>query len=128
MRPWLFSLLPIACTTAARVDPLYASGQGPLGISSTLQLGRQVQALSLSDVGPSSFIKLFHPRFPGHSIRIKKAKFCDPTVNAYTGYLDVDQGAKHLFFYFFESRNEPEKDDVLLWVTMPIKCKCPVGN
>ena len=33
----------------------------------------------------------------------------------YTGYLDVDDGAKHLFFYFFESRSDPDKDDVLLW-------------
>ena len=29
----------------------------------------------------------------------------------YTGYLDVDAGAKHLFFYFFESRRDPEKGD-----------------
>jgi len=28
--------------------------------------------------------------------------------SVYTGYLDVDQGAKHLFFYFFESRRNPE--------------------
>lgn len=28
--------------------------------------------------------------------------------SVYSGYLDVDQGAKHLFFYFFESRRHPE--------------------
>jgi len=32
---------------------------------------------------------------------------------SYTGYIDV--GAKHLFFYFFESRNDPANDDVILW-------------
>ena len=32
---------------------------------------------------------------------------------SYTGYIDV--GPKHFFFYFFESRNDPAKDDVLLW-------------
>ena len=32
---------------------------------------------------------------------------------AYTGYIDVQ--ARHLFFYFFESRNDPSKDDVVLW-------------
>ena len=32
---------------------------------------------------------------------------------AYTGYIDCQ--AKHLFFYFFESRNDPSKDDVIFW-------------
>lgn len=35
------------------------------------------------------------------------------SFSAYTGYIDV--GARHLFFYFFESRNDPDNDDVLLW-------------
>lgn len=30
-------------------------------------------------------------------------------ASVYTGYLDVDQGAKHMFFYFFESRRDPAK-------------------
>ena len=33
--------------------------------------------------------------------------------SSYTGYIDI--GAKHLFFYFFESRNDPDKDDVIFW-------------
>lgn len=37
---------------------------------------------------------------------------CDNSV--YTGYLDVDAGAKHLFFYFFESRSNPDKGMPLL--------------
>jgi len=55
-------------------------------------------------------------------------------ISVYTGYLDVDAGAKHMFFYFFESRRDPEKgtvnlsklmvtnsywvhaDDVLMWI------------
>ena len=32
---------------------------------------------------------------------------------SYTGY--IDSGTRHLFFYFFESRNDPDSDDVLLW-------------
>ncbi|KAF5320272.1 hypothetical protein D9611_011383 [Ephemerocybe angulata] len=61
----------------------------------------------------STFTTLEHPAFPKHSVRIKKTEFCDETVNAYTGYIDVE--ARHLFFYFFESRSEPEKDDVVFW-------------
>ena len=32
---------------------------------------------------------------------------------AYTGYIDVE--ARHLFFYFFESRRDPDTDDVIFW-------------
>jgi carboxypeptidase C (cathepsin A) len=32
----------------------------------------------------------------------------------YTGYVDV--GAKHLFFWFFESRKAPNQDDIMLWL------------
>jgi carboxypeptidase C (cathepsin A) len=27
----------------------------------------------------------------------------------------VDIDARHLFFYFFESRSDPDKDDVIFW-------------
>ena len=33
---------------------------------------------------------------------------------AYTGYIDVSP-ARHLFFYFFESRRDPDTDDVVFW-------------
>ena len=32
---------------------------------------------------------------------------------AYTGYIDIE--ARHLFFYFFESRRDPDSDDVIFW-------------
>ncbi|THH20268.1 hypothetical protein EW146_g1054 [Bondarzewia mesenterica] len=69
----------------------------------------KVTTMHLSSIASGQkFTVLDHPRFPAHRVRIKKAEFCDPTVNVYTGYLDVDQGAKHLFFYFFESRRNPD--------------------
>ncbi|KAL5513246.1 hypothetical protein ACEPAH_3644 [Sanghuangporus vaninii] len=74
-----------------------------------------------------TFITLLHPRFPNHQVRIKKSDFCDPTVNVYTGYLDVDQGAKHLFFYFFESRRNPDEDDVMLWINGGPGCSSSLG-
>ena len=30
------------------------------------------------------------------------------------GYIDVE--ARHLFFYFFESRRDPDADDVVFWI------------
>ncbi|TFK48024.1 serine carboxypeptidase [Heliocybe sulcata] len=59
------------------------------------------------------FMVLGHPAFPKYSVRIKQSNFCDGSVAAYTGYIDVE--ARHLFFYFFESRNAPDKDDVIFW-------------
>ncbi|KZT13130.1 alpha/beta-hydrolase [Laetiporus sulphureus 93-53] len=45
----------------------------------------------------------------------------------YTGYLDVDSGAKHLFFYFFESRRDPAKDDVMMWINGGPGCSSSMG-
>ena len=71
--------------------------------------------MSLSSIG-SEFTTLTHPDFPFHSLRIKKApeEWCDPGVNKYTGYIDITP-ARHLWFYFFESRSNPAEDDVVLW-------------
>ncbi|KAF8907721.1 serine carboxypeptidase [Gymnopilus junonius] len=67
----------------------------------------------LSVLSESEFTTLGHPAFPKYNVRVKKSHFCDGTVNSYTGYIDVE--ARHLFFYFFESRNDPDKDDVIFW-------------
>ncbi|KAI5122141.1 hypothetical protein M0805_000788 [Coniferiporia weirii] len=74
-----------------------------------------------------SFTTLVHPRFPTHQVRIKKSDFCDPAVNVYTGYLDVDYGAKHMFFYFFESRRNPDEDDVMMWINGGPGCSSSLG-
>lgn len=36
-------------------------------------------------------------------------------MRSWTGYLDVTDD-KSLFFYFFESRNKPKEDPVLMWI------------
>lgn len=42
--------------------------------------------------------------------------FCSPPLGrAYTGYIDIE--ARHLFFYYFESREDPAEDDVIFWTT-----------
>ncbi|KAI0751275.1 peptidase S10 serine carboxypeptidase [Daedaleopsis nitida] len=87
-----------------------------------------VSTRSLASVASQDeFLALSHPRFPVHQVRIKKSEFCDPTVNAYTGYLDVDDGAKHLFFYFFESRRDPANDDVMMWINGGPGCSSSMG-
>ncbi|KAI0354044.1 hypothetical protein OH77DRAFT_1521979 [Trametes cingulata] len=65
----------------------------------------------LSALSPTQFTRLAHPAFPHHSVRVKESRFCDEEVRAYTGYIDVE--ARHLFFYFFESRRDTDTDDVI---------------
>ncbi|KAF7975337.1 hypothetical protein HWV62_9779 [Athelia sp. TMB] len=73
------------------------------------------------------FTTLEHPAFPQHSVRIKKSPsgFCDDSVKSYTGYIDVE--ARHLFFYFFESRRNPDSDDVIFWTNGGPGCSSSLG-
>ncbi|KJA20880.1 hypothetical protein HYPSUDRAFT_68198 [Hypholoma sublateritium FD-334 SS-4] len=78
------------------------------------------------------FTTLAHPAFPRYSVRMKKSTdFCDTTVRtklnlrSYTGYIDIE--ARHLFFYFFESRNDPDKDDVIFWTNGGPGCSSSLG-
>ncbi|KAE9394303.1 serine carboxypeptidase [Gymnopus androsaceus JB14] len=80
---------------------------------------------TLSNVKDSEFSVLGHPFFPNHGVRIKRSNFCDPTVDAYTGYIDIQ--ARHLFFYFFESRNDPDTDDVIFWTNGGPGCSSSMG-
>ncbi|KAI0696281.1 serine carboxypeptidase [Cytidiella melzeri] len=69
---------------------------------------------SLDALSFSQYTTLRHPLVPDYGMRVKRSKeFCDGTVQAYTGYIDID--TRHIFFYFFESRRDPKTDDVVLW-------------
>ncbi|GBE82719.1 Carboxypeptidase Y homolog A [Sparassis crispa] len=72
----------------------------------------------------SHFTTLSHPAFPNHSVRIKKANICDGD-EAYTGYFDIE--ARHLFFFFFESKNDPDNDDVIFWTSGGPGCAGSLG-
>ncbi|PSR78200.1 hypothetical protein PHLCEN_2v7532 [Hermanssonia centrifuga] len=82
----------------------------------------------LEDLGllsSTEFTTLNHPTFAKHGVRIKKSDFCDGTVRAFTGYIDIE--ARHLFFYFFESRNDPDTDDVIFWTNGGPGCSSSTG-
>jgi len=53
----------------------------------------------------------------GTSVRFKPNELCEttPGVKSYSGYIDIAED-KHLFFWFFESRNEPSSDPITLWL------------
>lgn len=68
--------------------------------------------------------------FPRHKLRVKKSgaeKLGIDSVKQATGYLDIEEEDKHFFYWFFESRNDPENDPVILWLNGGPGCSSLTG-
>ncbi|KAF7292796.1 Carboxypeptidase [Mycena indigotica] len=75
-----------------------------------------------------------HPVFEEHQLRVTKpTALCDPSVNQISGYLIMSLPRyrraedKHLFFWFFESRNSPSTDPLVLWLNGGPGCSSSTG-
>ncbi|KAJ7649434.1 serine carboxypeptidase [Mycena polygramma] len=95
------------------------------GIPNAYDEGMFTPMEDMNLLSETEFSILSHPVFPNYNVRIKKSTFCDETVKAYTGYIDIE--ARHIFFYFFESRNDPETDDVIFWTNGGPGCSSSLG-
>ncbi|KAF8518463.1 serine carboxypeptidase [Gautieria morchelliformis] len=109
---------------AATQHPFFAS-YGSKGAAYDAGLISPIE--DLGALSADEYTNVVHPAYPHHSIRIKQTTgaFCDDTVRSYTGYLSFQ--ARHLFFYFFESRNDPRTDDVILWTNGGPGCSSSLG-
>lgn len=77
-----------------------------------------------------AFESVTSEKFSQYTLRVKKTNpelLGLDSVEQYTGYLDVEELGKHFFYWFFESRNDPKTDPVILWLNGGPGCSSSTG-
>ncbi|KKK25475.1 hypothetical protein AOCH_006523 [Aspergillus ochraceoroseus] len=79
--------------------------------------GSDVQSVWVTGAGGEKEREI-EGKLDSYDLRVKKTDpsvlGIDPGVKQLTGYLDDNENDKHLFYWFFESRNDPKNDPVVL--------------
>ncbi|EUC63018.1 serine carboxypeptidase, partial [Rhizoctonia solani AG-3 Rhs1AP] len=87
------------------------------GLCDCLIGSKQEHSAMILNCDPRAFEYVTTASLPDHQIRVRQLNSpCDPAVKQYTGYLDVSK-EKHLFFWFFESRNDPHTAPLSTWLS-----------
>ncbi|KAK0711425.1 Alpha/Beta hydrolase protein [Lasiosphaeris hirsuta] len=91
--------------------------------------GADVQKLWVQDANGESHREV-DGRLEDYNLRVKTvdpSKLAVDDVKQYSGYLDDEANDKHLFYWFFESRNDPKNDPVVLWLNGGPGCSSLTG-
>ncbi|CAK7898063.1 carboxypeptidase Y [[Candida] anglica] len=71
-----------------------------------------------------------HPKFSSYQLRVKESNpeaLKLDSVRQFTGYLDLLDADRHFFYWFFESRNDPKTDPIILWLNGGPGCASSTG-